>query len=360
METLPSSLFDYELPQGAIAQTPAERRDQSRLLVYRRNSGKVSHHRFCELASLLPEGMVLFRNNARVLRARLRAERPTGGAVECLLLRPGTIPSQWWCLLKPGKKLPVGSTFGGDGQFSAKVLKKQPDGECLVEFNTLNGRSVTDIAEAYGEIPLPPYISRCSGPSSTVDTERYQTVYADTQKTVAVAAPTAGLHFTEELLALLAAQGHPAHDITLHVGLGTFRPIATDTIQEHLMHGELYEISARTRTALAQTPVESRLAIGTTTLRAIEDYHRSGGVQQDVSKPWIADARLFLYPPATFSAGALLTNFHLPRSTLLCLLSAFLAPGELAGIALFKELYAEALSNDYRFYSYGDAMLVLA
>jgi S-adenosylmethionine:tRNA ribosyltransferase-isomerase len=397
------SLFDYELPESCIASQPTARRDESRLLVVRRakttaGDVEISHHVFRELPDLLPAGTVLFRNNARVLRARLRGERPTGGQVECLLLRPAGAANEWWCLLKPGKKAAAAGGFGVRGVFHAEVVGRGADGEGAggsageyrVRFELPAGETVFSVSEKIGVLPLPPYIERArkeqggavpavpaavSSPADfdALDRERYQTVYADPKRAVAAAAPTAGLHFSPAVLDALARRGFPTFDLTLHVGLGTFQPIKSATIEEHAIHREFYELPAATVAALAPAGGKTRLAVGTTSLRAMEDFWRkraarnsdcgaTDGAENDAADgAAICDeAGLFIYPPAQFlGAEALLTNFHLPRSTLMCLVAAFLTPGSAAGIALLQRLYAEAIAAGYRFYSYGDAMLIL-
>ena len=355
------------LPERLIAQTPAPQRDASRLLVVDRAAHTVAHHRFAELGQFLRPGDTLFRNNAAVLPARLHASRPTGGHVECLLLRPATETqptgshaqvSSWWCLLRPGKKLPVGATFGVSDAFTATVIEKREDGTARVRFATPDGASLAEVAERLGEMPLPPYIERHVGDGHRdEDITRYQTVYANRARPVAAAAPTAGLHFTPALLAELAAAGIDRAEITLHVGLGTFRPISTGHVADHEIHRELYELPVETQEKLF-APSGRRIAVGTTSVRSIEDFLRHHDAPRDVEH--IAEAALFIYPPGQFrGVDALITNFHQPRSTLLCLVSAFLAPGSTDGIAWLKEIYAEAIAHDYRFFSYGDAMLIL-
>jgi len=354
-----TSLFDYELPPEQIAQVPADRRDASRLLVVNRQSGKIEHTVFREIGNFLPDGARLFRNEAAVLRARILAKLPTGGKVECLLLHPGETGNCWWCLLKPGRKLPAGREFGLEGLFTAKVLEKNEDGQCLVQFDCEGGRTVEDLTEVIGQLPLPPYIARAGGENKPEDLERYQTVYANPAKRVAAAAPTAGLHFTEELIGELKGKGFTFHDLVLHVGLGTFRPIQVEKLQEHAMHSETYSIGSDVLQELQKPDAGPRVAIGTTSVRTIEDALRKLG-EKTIEGNFSSEASLFLYPPAEFlGVDAMITNFHLPRSTLLCLISAFLTPGKTEGIAWMKEIYAEALSEGYRFYSYGDAMLIL-
>lgn len=375
-----ADLFDYPLPERLIAQQPAQRRDESRLLVVDRQTRTLAHRHFRDLPEYLRASDILFRNIAAVIPARLHAIRPTGGAVECLLLRPATDPvlpstsnsplstpsaqrSDWWCLLRPGKKLPVGATFGLAGAFTATVIEKTPDGLARVSFQTEDG-DIVAVANRIGEMPLPPYITgHDSAEAHRLDQERYQTVYADRAHQVAAAAPTAGLHFTPELLARLTAQGVTFADLTLHVGLGTFRPITAERIEDHVIHREVYEMPAATQQALFK-PGARRIAVGTTSVRSIEDFLSAHSAPTALSRsqtqPHIAEAGIFIYPPRTFrGVDALITNFHQPRSTLLCLVSAFLAPGSTEGIGWLKEIYAEAVANDYRFFSYGDAMLIL-
>ena len=391
-----TDLFDYPLPERLIAQQPAQRRDESRLLVVDRQTRTLAHRRFRDLPEYLRTGDTLFRNNAAVIPARLHAVRPTGGAVECLLLRPAVSGQQsavssqsseqspqvsglksqvsegWWCLLRPGKKLPLDTTFGREGIFTGTVLEKTADGLARVSFATTDG-DIIAVANRIGEMPLPPYITgHDSEEAHRTDRERYQTVYADRGHQVAAAAPTAGLHFTPELLATLAAQGVAFADLTLHVGLGTFRPITTERIEDHAIHREVYEIPAATQRALFAGKGR-RIAVGTTSVRSIEDWlsrnpegHReaSAGSRSDPAfRPqgdFMGEAGIYLYPPREFlGVDALITNFHQPRSTLLCLVSAFLTPGSTDGIAWLKEIYAEAVAREYRFFSYGDAMLIL-
>jgi S-adenosylmethionine:tRNA ribosyltransferase-isomerase len=264
---------------------------------------------------------------------------------------------EWWCLVRPGKKLPAGATFGIDGVFTATVREKTDDGPVRVSFDTHDG-DILAVANRIGDMPLPPYITGHDNDAArAIDRERYQTVYADRAHQVAAAAPTAGLPFTPELLAQLATQGISTADLTLHVGLGTFRPIATEHVENHPIHREVYEIPAVTQQALFK-PARRRIAVGTTSVRTIEHYLSLHSAPPGHN--FLSEADLFIYPPRTFrGVDALITNFHQPRSTLLCLVSAFLAPGSTDGIAWLKEIYAEAVAREYRFFSYGDAMLIL-
>ena len=357
---LPTDLFDYSLPPHLVAQTPALHRDRSRLLVVDRASRTLSHHVFSDLPQFLRPGDVLIRNNASVLPARLLAHRPTGGAVECFLLHaePNKGTNIWTCLVKPGKKLPPGATFSHGEAFTGEILAKQDGGCALVRFVTKGDEPITTVANRLGQIPLPPYIER-EGTSAerAHDIERYQTVYADQAKQVAVAAPTAGLHFTPELLTKLQASGISAAEVTLHVGLGTFKPITTSVIEEHAIHRELYELPPATQRVLF-APGGRRIAVGTTSVRSIEDFLSRQNTPSE--QTYVGEADIFIYPPRTLQGiDALITNFHQPRSTLLCLVSAFLTPGSTDGIAWISEIYAEAIAREYRFFSYGDAMLIL-
>ena len=375
MPALATAQFDYALPPELIAQVPAARRDESRLLVVDRSGRTVSHCVFSDLPGLLKAGDTLFRNTAMVLPARLRCRRPTGGRVEALLLeqvrdaptrpedgerRDRTAGAELWrCLLKPGRRLPVGAAFAHEsGEFEGEIVAREEDGSALVRFALPAGQTMAAIARRLGEIPLPPYIERPPGSRREADRERYQTVYADPARPVAVAAPTAGLHFTPELLAALEARGLDLMDLTLHVGLGTFRPIATETVDGHRIHKERYEIPPATQRALFPPRPGRRIAVGTTTVRAIGDF--LSGHSAPLEIPYAAETEIYLYPPCAIrGVDALITNFHQPRSTLLCLVAAFLCPGSTEGVAWLREIYADAIARRYRFFSYGDAMLIL-
>lgn len=354
-----TDLFDYPLPAHLIAQTPAPQRDASRLLVVHRAERRIEHRHFREIGEYLRPGDTLFRNNAAVIPARLHARRPTGGAVECLLLRPAVEADEWWCLLRPGRKLPPGETFGLPGEFTATVREKNAEGLFRVAFACENAADILAVANRIGEMPLPPYIAeRGDDSAKALDRERYQTVYADRAHQVAAAAPTAGLHFTPRLLAELAGAGVRSADVTLHVGLGTFRPITSEQVEDHVIHREVYEVPVAAQAALFAPAGGRRIAVGTTSLRTLEDFRRRHTAP--LGRDYFGEADLFVHPPATFAAvDALITNFHQPRSTLLCLVSAFLTPGGTEGVTWFREIYAEAAARGYRFLSYGDAMLIL-
>lgn len=357
-----TSELDYELPAERIARFPAERRDHSRLLVYDRASDSVEHAHFADLPKFLDRPVNFFRNNAAVLKGRIFAKKDSGGNVECLLLTPCGDPHVWTCMLKPAKRLKIGASFGVENSFRATVLEKFEDGRAVVKFDTADGGSVVAMSEKIGVVPLPPYIARDQHSPDYdrgFDNRRYETVYADPSKRVAAAAPTAGLHFTPELIDTLKSRGNGFFDLTLHVGIGTFQPLKSEVVEDHKMHSEIYEIPARTLAAMADKSVP-RLAVGTTSLRAMEDFVRKHPDGFPTDKPIADSAELFVYPPQRIHvADAMITNFHLPRSTLMCLVAVFLKPDSDGGTEKLKELYRLAIEREYNFYSYGDAMLIL-
>jgi S-adenosylmethionine:tRNA ribosyltransferase-isomerase len=349
------SEFDFDLPEERVAQTAAPR-GESRLLVLRRDNGPLCHGRISELPDFLQPGDVLVVNNTRVFAARLLGKRvPSGGAVECLLLSPTgeQHAREAICdaLVHPGQKLRAGALIrfeGTAGAMTAEVLERRFFGRRLIRLQSESGAPLNELIDALGHVPLPPYIKR---PDVDTDRERYQTVYASVRGSVA--APTAGLHFTEELLDTLAQRGVERVEITLHVGYGTFKPVRSEIVEEHEVDPEHYEISETAADALQRARREHRriIAVGTTTTRALEDAVRSGGGE---ILPARRAATTFIYPGFEFQVvNGLVTNFHLPRSSLLMLVCAF------AGRERVLAAYREAIGAGYRFYSYGDAMLLV-
>jgi len=339
-------LFDYALPPERIAQEPAERRDQSRMMVVDRAAGSFREGRFAEIAELLRPGDCLVLNDTRVIPARLVGRRrPSGGKAELLLIRP-LGEWDWEVLAKPGKKLRPGAqvTFG-EGRLEASIVGESEGGLRRARFRG-EGRW-EELLEELGGTPLPPYIKRPE--PRREDRERYQTVYA--RRDGAVAAPTAGLHFTAEVLARLAAGGVRTATITLHVGWGTFQPVEAERVEDHIAHEEFYEVSPEAADTINGTRKGGGriVAVGTTSVRTLETCARGGRVE-----PGSGWTRCFIYPGHHFRAvDVLLTNFHLPRSSLLMLVAAF------AGRELILEAYRAAIERGYRFYSYGDCMLIL-
>jgi S-adenosylmethionine:tRNA ribosyltransferase-isomerase len=358
--------FHYELPPELIAQHPVPRRDGSRLLVLHRSSRRVEHRQFRELTSYLQAGDVLVLNDSRVIPARLRGFKPaSGGQVEVLLVSENA-PNDWWAMLRPGKRVRAGTRIefrppasdtpsaAEQARLTATVTAKNDEGHCRLHFEGCP--DVRDELSTFGEVPLPPYIERASG-ADAADLARYQTVFA--RPPGSVAAPTAGLHFTHEILAQIHALGAQVHFVTLHVGLGTFAPVKAGNIEEHVMHEEVFELPAGTAEAVNLAKAEGRrvIAVGTTSVRVLESAVAPSGA---TVQPQRGRTRIFIHPPARFRiVDALLTNFHLPESTLLMLVSAFAAPGELGGREIALAAYAGAVRERYRFFSYGDAMLLL-
>lgn len=335
--------FWYDLPEELIAQTPLEQRDTSRLMCLNRETGEVSHKHFYDIIDYLQPGDCLVMNDSRVLPARLLGHRPTGGAVEVLLLRD--LGNKCWeCLCKPGRKMQVGhEVIFGDGELTATVKSVQEDGNRIVEFHYEG--IFLEVLERLGKMPLPPYIK-----AELADQERYQTVYS--REVGSAAAPTAGLHWTNELLDKARAKGVKTAFVTLHVGLGTFRPVKAENILEHHMHAELCMMSGETAAVLNETKAAGGrvICVGTTSCRTLESLVNEDGTFEAGSK-W---TEIFIYPGYTFKAmDGLITNFHLPESTLVMLVSAF------AGRKNVLNAYAEAVKEKYRFFSFGDAMCII-
>ena len=332
--------YYFELPPELIAQTPLEKRDSSRLMCMDRETGEVSHRVFSDLAELLRPGDCLVMNDSRVLPARLLGTRETGGAVEVLLLRD-LGGGEWECLTRPGRKTRPGTrlSFGG-GELSADVVSVAEGGNRVIKFN-YDGIFL-EVLERLGKMPLPPYIKE-----ELQDSERYQTVYS--RELGSAAAPTAGLHFTKELLEKIAAKGVRECFVTLHVGLGTFRPVKEDEIEDHDMHSEFCIIPEETARIITETKRAGGrvVCVGTTSCRTIESFANEDGTV-DAKSGW---TDIFIYPGYKFKCmDALITNFHLPESTLVMLVSAF------AGREHILNAYNEAVANKYRFFSFGDAM----
>ena len=353
--------YSYSLPPELIAQSPLDERDGSRLMVVRRGSRIREHRRFKDLVELLPENALLILNNSKVIPARLRAVNPlTGGAFEILLLEQNGV-NDWWAMLRPGKRAPVGRELvllGSDAtQSRIRVVITEVNAE---GHRRLCAEGCDDLAsqlDSLGEMPLPPYIERGTGNRCELDRARYQTVYAEAQGSVA--APTAGLHFSPEVLMSIRDRGIEVQTVTLHVGAGTFAPVKVARLEDHRMHGENYELSEKTAEAINRARSEKRaiIAAGTTSLRVLESAPRS---PQGFLRAGKSRTHLFLYPPSRFAVvDGLITNFHLPESTLLMLVSAFVSPGELEGREIMLDAYAEAVREGYRFFSYGDAMFIL-
>lgn len=337
--------YDYDLPEALIAQRPCPQRDGSRLMVLDRGARKIHHTQFSQIGEFLPTRSLLVLNNTKVIPARLIGRKlPTGGKIELLLTRQkGT--NSWEALVKPGRRVTHGTRIVfGKGALTGKVLAKSPLGLYTVRFK-YDG-DFEEILARVGRVPLPPYIKR--EPNRT-DKEEYQCVYA--QEAGAIAAPTAGLHFTLDLMAELKRGGIHQVPLTLHVGLGTFQPVKEEDIEMHKMHSEYFELSRTSATQINAAKGEGRkiVAVGTTSVRALET------VASDCSvNPYQGYTDIFIYPGYQFKVvDALVTNFHLPKSTLLMLVSAF------AGHEFIFKAYQEAIAQEYRFYSYGDAMLII-
>ena len=339
-----TSDFNYQLPEELIAQTPLERRDGSRLMTLDRNTGAWEHHHFYELPDFLNPGDCLILNDSRVLPARLLGQRlPGGGACEVLLLIDRG-EKTWECLVRPGRHMREGAKLSfGNGELTAEVTKVLPDGNRLVRFDYEG--IFLEILEHLGKMPLPPYIKE-----ELQDQERYQTVYS--KEVGSAAAPTAGLHFTKELLEKIREKGVNEAFVTLHVGLGTFRPVKAEEVTEHHMHSELCMMNAETAKMLNGTKRSGGriICVGTTSCRTLESLVNDDGTFEAKSK-W---TDIFIYPGYTFKAmDGLITNFHLPESTLVMLVSAF------AGREHVLNAYEEAVKQRYRFFSFGDAMCIV-
>ncbi len=343
------SEFDYILPEELIAQTPAEKRDNSRMMVLGVNDKTISHKHFYDIVDLLDDNHVLILNNTKVIPARLYGYKDTGAKIEVFLLKEHE-NKEWEVLIKPSKRVKEGTVVKIADELSVEVLKPLPDdGKWLVKM--IYEGNILEILHKVGNIPLPPYIERkmTNDELKKLDFERYQTVYAKDEGSVA--APTAGLHFTQEILKKLADKGVEIGYVTLNVGIGTFRPVKCDNVLDHKMDSESFEISQETADLINRAKAQGKkiVAVGTTTVRTLETAYKQFGE----IKACKSASELFIYPPYEFKViDKLITNFHLPKSTLLMLVSA------LAGKEFIFKAYEEAIRNKYRFYSYGDCMFI--
>jgi S-adenosylmethionine:tRNA ribosyltransferase-isomerase len=356
-----TSDFNYLLPSELIAQAPLPQRDQSRLLVMNRQTSLIEHRLFSDLGEYFRPGDLLVLNNSQVIPARLfGCKEPARTRFEILLLEE-TEPNLWWVLLRPGKRAGIGSKIyifdknNNLTNISIKVISKNENGHYLVRFSGVS--ALRQALPRLGQMPLPPYITRAPNSAGIDDESRYQTVYASAPGSVA--APTAGLHFTPQLLRQLECQNVSLAWVTLHVGPGTFTPVKTSDLSAHIMHEERFVLSQETVTAIEGARARNRriIAVGTTAVRVLEGV---AAANDGLLKPGFGRTSIFVHPPFTFRVvDSLVTNFHLPKSTLLMLVSALAAPGSLDGVARVRAAYAEAIQRRYRFFSYGDAMLVV-
>jgi len=353
MSPLRLSDFDYELPPSLIAQDPVIERSKARLLVLRRDSGKIEHRQFSDLPEYLEPEDILVLNDTKVIKARLFGRKVTGGKVE-VLLHKKLEDDVWEVLLKPGGRVKAGSEifFGENGNaLRAKVLEAPRQDSGLRRIQFWHDGDLEKTLDEIGRVPLPPYIDR---PDTAIDRELYQTVFA--KKKGAVASPTAGLHFDAPLLEKIKSRGVETVYVTLHVGYGTFQPVVAEEIENHVMHPETYEVSGETAERISRALRQKRkiTACGTTVVRTLETLAFESQAGAAEIRPGSGETALFIHPPYRFKAvDRMITNFHLPRTTLLMLVSAF------AGYELLMEAYREAVREHYRFYSYGDAMLIL-
>jgi len=339
--------YNYELPEKFIAQKPVENRDQSRLLVYSRETETIQHKFFSDILSFLQKNDVLVVNNCKVIPARLFANRvDTGTEIEILLTKKIT-PTKWQAMVKPGRSCKIGVKLF-IGKITAEIIEIKNNGERVISFNCPE-TDFQKLLDKTGTIPLPPYIKRPHTPSSKEDRERYQTVYAAEGQ--AAAAPTAGLHFTEQLIEKIKDKGCDFLSVTLNVGPGTFAPVKSSDITKHSMHSEEFVLTGDVADKLNKAKQSGKriIAVGTTSLRVLESCINENGIFESASKA----TDIFIYPPYKIrSIDALITNFHLPKSTLLMLIASFVGENK------WQKIYSEAIEKKYRFFSYGDAMLL--
>lgn len=348
--------FDYHLPAERVAQAALAERDQSRLMVLDRASGDLGHHVFAELPALLRAGDVLVLNDTRVIPARFFARRETGGRIEGLFLRADE-DGCWRVMLKGAARCKAGQRLTAGDDLQLELVENLGQGRWVLRAET--AESAVAVLDRIGQTPLPPYIRRPDDSQEQADRPRYQTVYA--RQPGAVAAPTAGLHFTPEVFDTLDQRDIERITVTLHVGLGTFLPVKADALDAHDMHAEWYDLSAEAAVRLNVARAAGRriVAVGTTSVRVLETVARDVSGEGELFRAANGCTDIFLYPPAEFRAtDALVTNFHLPKSTLLMLVAAFCEPGGTDGLPMILAAYAEAVAREYRFYSYGDAMLI--
>lgn len=344
------SEYDYNLPENLIAQMPADKRENSKMMILDRNTQTIAHKHFFDIIDYIDENSILVLNNTKVLPARLYGAKETGGKIEVFLLEKQESSENWSALIKPSKRIKSDTVITISDDLKVKPLKRlEDDGEWLVELD-YNG-DLFDILHKVGNIPLPPYIERklSTEELKQFDKERYQTVYAKDEGSVA--APTAGLHFTKEILQKLKDKGVEIAYVTLNVGLGTFRPVKCENVLEHKMHSETFEITQEAADKINKAKAQGKklIAVGTTTVRTLETAYQKFGC----IKACHDHSELFIYPPYEFKVvDNLITNFHLPKSTLLMLVSA------LAGKDFIFKAYQEAIENEYRFFSYGDCMYI--
>jgi S-adenosylmethionine:tRNA ribosyltransferase-isomerase len=337
--------YDYELPEQFIAQTPCEPRDQCQLMRLNRKTGEITHHKFFEIINFLNPADILVLNETKVLPARLLGRKKTGAQIEVLLLKQ-LDENHWEALVKPGRRFRKGDeAYFGDSQLIIKVIDELEEGVRLIE-TSLEGAKFFQIIEKIGHIPLPPYIKR---PDQPADQQNYQTVYAENAGSVA--APTAGLHFTVEIIDAIRKKGVKIVPLTLHVGLGTFRPVEKADIREHRMHAEYYHLSSENAHLINEAKIKGGriVAVGTTSVRTLETLANADHTIQS-GAGW---SELFVYPGYQFKlVDAIITNFHLPKSSLLMMISAF------TSLPILKSAYQQAMAQHYRFFSYGDAMFI--
>lgn len=343
MSLLKKSSYFYELPEDLIAQHPKDKRSESLLMLLDRKTGEVSHRKFKEIINFLKSDDILVLNKTKVIPARLFGRKITGAQVEIFLLNQVT-ENSWKCLVRPGKKLKIGTEIIFRKDFKGKIIRHLSEGERIIEFE--QKKDFWEILDEIGKVPLPPYIKR---DATEKDKKTYQTVYA--KEKGSVAAPTAGLHFTDKLLKQIETKGIKILEVILHVGLGTFRPVKVDNIREHKMHSEYCEISPKVAETINTAKQNGRriIAVGTTTTRTLESFAENGILKS--GSHW---TDIFIYPGKSLQIiDGLITNFHMPESTLLMLVSAF------AGYENIMRAYRIAVEKRYRFFSYGDAMLIL-